>query len=83
MASYNIQLRTKTHVRETLKYEGADYTALKVEVARFVGEMLKEHANEIWVDEDWRVDVTDAKGMILYTMHVSAAEASATMSRST
>jgi hypothetical protein len=78
-ARYNLELRSETHVRETLVLERDDLTALRVEVAQFVGELLKDHAEEIWVDEDWRVDATDENGLILFTMSIFASDTSATL----
>lgn len=77
MARYNIELRTESHVSEALVVDSANLTQLRIEVAMFVGDLLKEHAQQIWVDEDWRVDVTDEHGLILYVMHVSAIQAPA------
>ena len=77
VTNYNIELRTEKRVWETLAVESADLTALRIEVACFVGDLLKEHASKIWVDEDWRIDVTDEKGLILYVMHISAVQAPA------
>jgi hypothetical protein len=79
MATYHIALRTESHVREALEVERDDLTALRVELARFVGELLRDHANQIWEDEDWRMDVTDADGLILYVMQISATDSAATM----
>jgi hypothetical protein len=53
-------------------------TDLRLDLARFVGELLKDHAELIWADQDWQVDVTDASGLILYVLHISAAETPAT-----
>jgi hypothetical protein len=78
MAKYHIALRTETTVWKTLDVERASLTDLRTELARFVGELLNEHARKIWVDEDCRVDVTDESGLILYVMHVSASQAPAT-----
>lgn len=78
MPKYHIALRTESTVSDTLEIEHADLTALRIELARFVGEMLKDHAEQIWVDEDWRVDVTDERGLILYVMEISASETAAT-----
>lgn len=39
--------------------------------------LLNEHAHQIWVDEEWRMDVTDEKGLILFTIHVSTQESAA------
>jgi hypothetical protein len=77
VSSFNIELRTEKRVWETVAVESADHTALRIEVASFVGELLKEHAGQIWADEDWRIDVTDERGLILYVMHVSAIQAAA------
>ena len=79
MALYNIALRTDTHVRDVLRVERDDLTGLRIEMARFVGELLKDHAEQIWVDEDWRVDVADEDGLILYVMQISATKSAATM----
>ena len=77
MSKFNIELRTEKRVWETLVVDSADLTALRIEVASFVGDLLKEHAGKIWADEDWRVDVTDQDGLILYVMHLSAIQAPA------
>ena len=78
MALYNIELRTDTHVGETLQVESEDLRALRVELAKFVGELLKNHADRIWVDQNWRVDVTDERGLILFVIHVLATDTAAT-----
>lgn len=78
MPKYHIALRTESVVSDTLDVERDSLTDLRIELAAFVGELLKDHAQQIWVDEDWRVDVTDENGLILYVMQVSAAETAAT-----
>ena len=81
MPRYNIELRSESHVADTLVVESDDLHALRIEVAQFVGELLKDHAAQIWVDEDWRIDATDEKGLILFVMHIFASSTSATMPR--
>ena len=78
MAKYHIQLRTESMVSGALEVEREDLTALRIELARFVGELLKDHALQIWIDEDWRVDVTDDAGLILFVMQISATNTPAT-----
>ena len=78
MARYNIQLRTESHVSEPLAVDKSDLAELRIEVAQFVGELLRDHGNQIWIDEDWRVDVTDDTGLILYVMQISARNSAAT-----
>ncbi|HMJ07289.1 MAG TPA: hypothetical protein VK474_13600 [Chthoniobacterales bacterium] len=79
MPRYNIELRTISHVATTLEVDRDDLTELRVEVARFVGELLKDHAAQIWTDEDWQVEATDQTGLILFTMNVFASDTAATM----
>lgn len=79
MAHYNIELRTAGQIWETVPVESDDVRALRIELAKFVGELLKDHADKIWADQDWRVDVTDEEGLILYVMHLSATDSAATI----
>jgi hypothetical protein len=76
---YNIELRTQERVWETLSVEKGDQTEVRIEVAKFVGELLKDHAAKIWEDEDWRVDVTDHTGLILFSMQLMVTDAAAAM----
>lgn len=79
MPKYNIDIRTESHIADTLVVEQPDHTALRMEMARFVGELLKNHAELIWTDEDWQVDVSNEAGMILYVINISAMKTAATM----
>lgn len=79
MPKFHIELRTAGQVWETLMVDRPDHDAVRIEMAKFVGELLKDHAGKIWADEDWRVDVTDECGLILYVMHISASDSPATM----
>jgi hypothetical protein len=78
---YHIELRTANRVWQTLDIEKDGLLALRIEMARFVGQLLQDHAQQIWADEDWRVDVTDESGLILYVMHLSATNTAATRPR--
>ena len=77
MPHYNIELRNSERVWKTLEVERPDTAALRVEVARFVGSLLKDHADQIWADQDWRVDATDDSGLILFILHVFATNSAA------
>jgi hypothetical protein len=79
MPIYHINVRTESHIASTVDVERESLTELRLEMARYVGELLKDHAELIWVDEDWQIDVTNSDGLILYVIHVSATETSATV----
>jgi len=38
MKNYNINIRTDSHIADSLNVESDDLTGLRVEIARFVGE---------------------------------------------
>jgi hypothetical protein len=76
---YHINIRTDSHIADAVDVERESLTELRVEMASFVGELLKDHAELIWIDQDWQIDVTNDEGLILYVIHISASETSATI----
>jgi len=79
MPHYHFELRTADQVWETVDYQTENIEGLRLEMAQFVGELLKDHAGKIWADKDWRVDVTDENGLILYVMQIFATDSVETM----
>jgi hypothetical protein len=79
LAFYNFEVRTPSHVMLTEGAEMADMRAVRLQAARRIGELLKEHAGRLWVDEEWQMDVPDNRGLILYVMQVSALKTAATL----
>jgi hypothetical protein len=64
--------------------EGVDLrgaTDARVEAARRIGELLKSHAADLWIDQEWQMDITDHLGLILYVIHVQSQKAPATMDK--
>jgi hypothetical protein len=79
MPIYHINIRTESHIASTVTVDKEDLFELRQEMARFVGELLKDHAELIWADKDWQIDVTDSEGLILYVLHINASETAATL----
>jgi hypothetical protein len=77
---FHFQVRTPSHVLLTEGAELKGFDEARIEAARRVGSLLHEHAGRIWTDEDWRMDVTDEKGLILFVLQVAASKSSATAS---
>jgi hypothetical protein len=50
MPTYHFEVRTPTHVMVTEGIDLPDSTAARVEAAKRIGELLRVHAGEIWVD---------------------------------
>ena len=80
MVCYHFVVRTETHVLLSDSVELPSLESSRVEAARRVGDLLQTHAEAIWVDKEWQMDVTDDSGLILFVIHVSAMKSSATMS---
>jgi hypothetical protein len=78
MPTYFINLRTESHITGATEVNMATLTDLRIEVARFVGQVLKDHAEQVWADEEWKVEATDANGLILYSMYITAMKSAAT-----
>jgi hypothetical protein len=59
--------------------ELADSTAARIEAAKRIGNLLHDHAGQLWIDQEWQMDVTDQNGLILYVIQVSAMRTAATL----
>ena len=75
---FHFQVRTDTHVllAETSDLENVDLA--RIEAAVRVGQLLREQAGQLWADEEWRMDITDHQGLILFVIQVSAMRTAAT-----
>jgi hypothetical protein len=75
---FHFQVRTGTHVMITEFADLGGTREARVEAAKRIGVLLTAHADKLWVDEDWQMDVTDDAGLILFVINVTAMESSAT-----
>lgn len=75
---FHFQVPTDTYVLVTEAAELADLDAARVEAAARVGTLLRDHAALIWTDEEWQMDVTDDRGLILFVPVVTAHRTAAT-----
>ena len=70
LPQYNIEFRARDRLAESLPVDAPDQNGLRVEVARFLGEILKDQADEIWLDRHWRLDVVSAEGLVLFVIEL-------------
>lgn len=52
-----------------------DRQAARIEAVRLAGDILKHEAHRVGLYEDWRIEVTDQTGVILFQMTFQAVEA--------
>jgi hypothetical protein len=45
-----------------------DLEAARVEAVRLSGEMLRDHAEQFWGGDEWKLEVTDAAGLMLFKL---------------
>ena len=55
--------------------------AARVEAVTFAGSSLAEEPEQIWNGQDFRVEVTDERGMLLFTVITLAIDAPATRAK--
>jgi hypothetical protein len=82
MARFHFVVRTDTHILLSDSVDLLSLESARVEASRRVGDLLKTHAEAIWVDKEWQMDVTDEVGLILFIINVSAMKSAATQSAS-
>jgi hypothetical protein len=75
---FHFQVRTGTHVMVTDIADLSNTDAARIEAAKRIGILLHDHAGKLWADEDWQMDVTDERGLILFVINVIALQSSAT-----
>jgi hypothetical protein len=55
-----------------------DLDAARVEAVRLSGEMLRDHAKQFWNGEEWKLEITDEAGLLLFTLVFVAFNAAST-----
>jgi D-lyxose ketol-isomerase len=68
------------NINDNLDNEGLEFASLaeaKCEAVRFAGQMICDFASEFWDVGDLALTVTDANGLILFTMRFVGTEAPA------
>ena len=79
MAVYKVELRNDEGVWKTFDREVEDANELEIDATRFIGSLLDETENaaRIWDDQQWRFDVSDSSGLILFVIHLQLTESPA------
>jgi hypothetical protein len=57
--------------------ELSDYAEARIEAMRLAGEILKNTAHRLALGEDWHMEVTDERALVLFRLTFQVIEASA------
>ena len=58
--------------------ELSDLTAARREAVKLAGAMVSERAEHFWRDDDWKLDVTDDRGLLLFSLVIMGFDAPST-----
>ena len=62
---------------ERVEAELPNVAQAEAEAVKMIGAELRENPDGLLVDKDWRVEITDPRGLILFTVYSSAIQAAA------
>ncbi|MCJ2090202.1 hypothetical protein MKK88_30080 [Methylobacterium sp. E-005] len=68
MPRFHFHVHDGCSVLDTEGTELPDTQAARLEAIRIAGDILKHDAHRIALGEDWRIEVTDDTGLILFQM---------------
>lgn len=75
MALYHFHVHDGYELPDREGHDLPDLAAARRFAVRLCGELIRDHADAFWTHGDWRMDVTDADGLMLFALHFSAIEA--------
>jgi len=77
LALYHFHVHDGYELPDREGHELPDLAAARRFAVMLGGELIRDHADAFWEHRDWRMDVTDADGLMLFALHFSAVEAPA------
>lgn len=76
---YHFNVHDGVRLRDEEGAELPDWRAARLEAIHRAGEILRDDAQRIAVGEDWRIEVTDSSGLILFQMTFLVVESPAVL----
>jgi hypothetical protein len=74
---YHFNILDGVQLRDADGTELPNWQAARLEAIRRAGEILRNDAQSVALGEDWRIEVTDSTGLILFQMTFLVVEAPA------
>ena len=75
MPRYHFNLHDGKDLPDLEGVELANLLAARRSAVRISGDCLRDHAEEFWTGDEWKMDVTDEHGLILFTLTFIASDA--------
>ena len=77
MSRYFFSVCKDSHPPDTSGADLEDAKSARREATLRMAEEMKANPDVIWNDEEWRIDVTDETGLILFSVYSSAIKSAA------
>lgn len=75
MPRYHFNIHDGDDLPDIDGIELRDLAAARVEAVRLSGDCLRDHAHRFWDGDEWQMEVTDHRGLILFTLTFYATDA--------
>ena len=77
MARYHFNLYDGHNLLDDEGLQLASLSEARTQGVKFVGHALSDAGEAVFRDQEWRLEVTDERGLILFAVYVSAHDATA------
>lgn len=66
---------------DNMGYELASHDEARIMAVRYASDVMRDHPTLVWHGEDFRIEVTDSDGLLLFTVVVVGVDAPSTGGR--
>lgn len=80
MTRFSIRWCGKDALWEKRPLEATTLDLARIEIARSAGDLMRRHAEKLWIDELWQVELVDGDDLVLYSIQITIAETAASIS---
>ncbi len=72
MPKYRFHVRDGMKILDTDGIDLPDLFSARLYAIQLTSDLLKQYKHEVWIDEDWKIVVTDERNIALFVLHISA-----------
>ena len=68
MLSFQFKVRKGGDTQAVIPASFPDLSGARIEAAQLMAAEIRDHTEQFWSDEKWIIEVTDDKGLILFSV---------------
>lgn len=77
LPKFHFNIHDGVHIIDTDGTELASWQEAKLEAIRYAGALIQDEGERLKIGQDWRMEVCDSAGLILFRLDFSIAESAA------